>query len=122
MAGYQSSNESGTQANTLGEVGTTAIELELGLVPSSSACKKSTRVLRSGTAPQQAVPFLCCLHKPEGNDELLKERVIGSDLFHRTSDYSSSDDPSVRVQVSEARRQAEPTHSVVRSDRGESSS
>lgn len=46
-------------------------------------------------------------HKLEGHDELLKERSIGADLFHRPADYATGDDPVVRVQAGEVRRRLE---------------
>ncbi len=46
-------------------------------------------------------------HKLEGRDELLKERSIGADLFHRPADYATGDDPVVRVQAGEVRRRLE---------------
>ena len=38
-------------------------------------------------------------HRLDGHDELLKERSIGADLFHRPADYATGDDPVVRVQA-----------------------
>ena len=46
-------------------------------------------------------------HKLDGHDELLKERSIGADLFHRPADYATGDDPVVRVQAGEVRRRLE---------------
>src|SRR5580693_4069665 len=46
-------------------------------------------------------------HRLDGHDELLKERSIGADLFHRPADYSTGDDPVVRVQAGEVRRRLE---------------
>jgi len=46
-------------------------------------------------------------HKLEGRDELLKERSIGADLFHRPADYATGDDPVVRVQAGDVRRRLE---------------
>ena len=46
-------------------------------------------------------------HRLEGHDELLKERSIGADLFHRPADYATGDDPVVRVQAGEVRRRLE---------------
>jgi hypothetical protein len=46
-------------------------------------------------------------HRLEGRDELLKERSIGADLFHRPADYATGDDPVVRVQAGEVRRRLE---------------
>jgi hypothetical protein len=49
-------------------------------------------------------------HRLEGHDELLKERSIGADLFHRPPDYATGDDPVVRVQAGEVRRRLEQYH------------
>jgi hypothetical protein len=46
-------------------------------------------------------------HRLNGHDELLKERSIGADLFHRPADYATGDDPVVRVQAGEVRRRLE---------------
>jgi len=40
----------------------------------------------------------------EGQTELLKERSLGMNLFHRSSTYVTSDDPVVRVRAGEVRR------------------
>jgi hypothetical protein len=56
----------------------------------------------------------------EGNQEQLKERTIGVDLFQRPAGYSTGDDSVVRVQAGEVRRrldqyyQATPNSSPVR--------
>ncbi len=43
-------------------------------------------------------------HGLSGHDELLKERSIGINVFHRNPDYVTSDDPIVRVKAAEVRR------------------
>ena len=59
-------------------------------------------------------------HQLGGNQERLKERTIGVDLFRRPVGYSTGDDPVVRVQAGEVRRRLEqyyhgtPNHSPVR--------
>jgi hypothetical protein len=59
-------------------------------------------------------------HRLEGNQDRLKERTIGVDLFQRPAGYATGDDPVVRVQAGEVRRrleqyyQANPNTSVVR--------
>jgi hypothetical protein len=45
--------------------------------------------------------------KLEGHDELLKERTIGIEIFHRKAGYATGDDPVVRVQAGEVRRRLE---------------
>ena len=42
-----------------------------------------------------------------GRTDLLKERVIGAEVFGRPPDYSTGDDPVVRVQAGEVRRRLE---------------
>jgi len=46
-------------------------------------------------------------HSLEGHHELLKERIIGAEVFHRDADYATGDDPVVRVQAGEVRRRLE---------------
>jgi hypothetical protein len=59
-------------------------------------------------------------HELEGNQEPLKERTIGVDLFARPVGYATGDDPVVRVQAGDVRRRLEqyyhatPNHSPVR--------
>jgi len=45
--------------------------------------------------------------KLKGNQELVKERLIGVELFGRKTDYATGDDPIVRVQGGEVRRRLE---------------
>jgi hypothetical protein len=45
--------------------------------------------------------------KLEGREELLKERTIGTQLFHRQADYQTGEDPVVRVHAGEVRRRLE---------------
>jgi hypothetical protein len=58
--------------------------------------------------------------KLEGHPELLKERTIGTEVFHRAPGYATGDDPVVRVQAGEVRRrleqyyQATPDRSALR--------
>lgn len=59
-------------------------------------------------------------HRLEGNDERLKERTIGVDLFQRPAGYATGDDAVVRVLAGEVRRrldqyyQTTPNNSLVR--------
>ena len=46
-------------------------------------------------------------HRLEGNQDRLKERTIGVDLFQRPAGYATGDDPVVRVQAGEVRRRLE---------------
>lgn len=44
------------------------------------------------------------LNSLAGQDQLLRERVIGAEVFKRTPDYDPSDDPIVRSRASEVRK------------------
>jgi len=46
-------------------------------------------------------------HSLDGSHELLKERTIGTEVFHRDADYATGEDPVVRVQAGEVRRRLE---------------
>jgi hypothetical protein len=43
-------------------------------------------------------------HTLAGEDNLLRERVIGSEVFGRRPDYETGDDPVVRIRVAEVRK------------------
>jgi hypothetical protein len=43
-------------------------------------------------------------HTLAGEDHLLRERVIGSEVFHRSPDYEPGEDPIVRLRASEVRK------------------
>lgn len=43
-------------------------------------------------------------HSGIGNDEMLKERTLGIEVFGREPDYGTSDDPVVRVRAGEVRK------------------
>jgi hypothetical protein len=45
-----------------------------------------------------------------GHGDLLKERLIGAQIFGRKPDYSTGDDPVVRVQAGDVRRRLESYH------------
>jgi hypothetical protein len=45
--------------------------------------------------------------KLDGHEDLLKERTIGTQLFHREADYQTGEDPVVRVHAAEVRRRLE---------------
>lgn len=47
------------------------------------------------------------LNKLEGRTERLKERTIGTEVFHRPPGYATGEDPVVRVQAGEVRRRLE---------------
>jgi hypothetical protein len=64
---------------------------------------------RSSSRSKQFLSYVV-QHRLDGHDELLKERSIGADLFHRAPDYATGDDPVVRVQAGEVRRRLEQYH------------
>src|SRR5438128_10156856 len=45
--------------------------------------------------------------KLDGHEDSLKERTIGTQLFHRETDYQTGEDPVVRVHAAEVRRRLE---------------
>jgi hypothetical protein len=66
----------------------------------------SSRFFRSAGRSRQFLQYVV-QNKLEGHSELLKERIIGTEVFERPSDYSTGDDPVVRVQAGEVRRRLE---------------
>jgi hypothetical protein len=82
-----------------GEISKSAILQELDNILASPPFRNSSR-------SKQFLSYVV-QHRLEGHDELLKERSIGADLFHRPPDYATGDDPVVRVQAGEVRRRLE---------------
>jgi hypothetical protein len=66
----------------------------------------TSRFFRSAGRSRQFLQFVV-RHKLEGHAELLKERTIGTEVFERPPDYSTGEDPVVRVQAGEVRRRLE---------------
>jgi hypothetical protein len=81
------------------EIDKTAILQELDNILASPPFRNSSR-------SKQFLSYVV-QHRLDGHDELLKERSIGADLFHRPADYATGDDPVVRVQAGEVRRRLE---------------
>jgi len=81
------------------EVNKSAVLQELENILASPSFRNSSR-------SKQFLSYVV-QHKLDGRDELLKERSIGADLFHRPADYATGDDPVVRVQAGEVRRRLE---------------
>ncbi len=81
------------------DVDESAILQELGNILASPPFRNSSR-------SKQFLSYVV-QHRLDGHDELLKERSIGADLFHRPADYATGDDPVVRVQAGEVRRRLE---------------
>jgi hypothetical protein len=85
-----------------------AVARELDLIlasPFFHASKRSQQFLR-----------YVVQYRLDGNEEPLKERRIGSDLYHRPADYATGDDSVVRVQAGEVRRRLEQYYKAPPSD------
>jgi hypothetical protein len=65
-----------------------------------------SRHFRSAGRSRQFLQFVV-QQKLAGHVERLKERTIGTELFQRSPDYATGDDPVVRVQAGEVRRRLE---------------
>jgi hypothetical protein len=65
-----------------------------------------SRHFRSAGRSRQFLQYVV-QQKLEGHLDLLKERTIGIEIFHRSPDYATGDDPVVRVQAGEVRRRLE---------------
>ena len=83
-------------SRTFDEVERTEVLRELDAILSSPVFQPSKRC-------QQFLSYVV-RHRLEGNDDRLKERTIGVDLFQRPAGYATGDDPVVRVQAGEVRR------------------
>lgn len=83
-------------SRTFDEVERSEILRELDAILNSPVFQPSKRC-------QQFLSYVV-QHRLEGNDERLKERTIGVDLFQRPAGYATGDDPVVRVQAGEVRR------------------
>ena len=66
----------------------------------------NSRFFRNAVRSRQFLEFVV-RHKIQGNSEQLKERTIGTEVFHRPPGYATGDDPVVRVQAGEVRRRLE---------------
>jgi hypothetical protein len=61
---------------------------------------------RTSSRSKQFLSYIV-LASLDGHIEELKERTIGAEVFKRDADYSTGDDPVVRVQAGEVRRRLE---------------
>jgi hypothetical protein len=66
----------------------------------------NSRFFRNAVRSRQFLEFVV-RHVVEGHSEELKERTIGTGVFHRAPGYATGDDPVVRVQAGEVRRRLE---------------
>src|SRR6202011_2269426 len=93
------------ESSKLGDVEQAAVLRELDAILRSSFFRTSSR-------GKQFLAYVV-RHKLKGQDELLKERTIGTELFQRPVDYATGDDPVVRVQAGEVRRRLEQYYNAV---------
>ncbi len=63
----------------------------------------ASRYFRSAARSRQFLEYVV-RQKLDGHLENLKERTIGIEVFQRSPDYATGDDPVVRVQAGEVRR------------------
>jgi hypothetical protein len=101
-------------AESIATVGSQVGHLLAGGVDKSEVLRELEAILgspsfRSSIRSKQFLSYVV-QHRLDGHDELLKERSIGADLFHRPPDYATGDDPVVRVQAGEVRRRLEQYH------------
>ncbi len=66
----------------------------------------TSRSFKNAVRSRQFLEFVV-RHTIEGHSEQLKERTIGTGVFHRAPGYATGDDPVVRVQAGEVRRRLE---------------
>ncbi len=66
----------------------------------------TSRYFRSAGRSRQFLQYVV-EQKLAGHVERLKERTIGTEVFQRSPDYATGDDPVVRVQAGEVRRRLE---------------
>jgi len=66
----------------------------------------TSRSFKNAVRSRQFLEFVV-RHAIAGQAEHLKERTIGTEVFHRAPGYATGDDPVVRVQAGEVRRRLE---------------
>jgi hypothetical protein len=66
----------------------------------------SSRFFKNAVRGRQFLEYVVH-HKLAGSPEQLKERTIGTEVFHRAPGYATGEDPVVRVQAGEVRRRLE---------------
>jgi hypothetical protein len=75
----------------------------------------TSRCFRSAARSRQFLEYVV-RQKLDGHVENLKERAIGTDVFQRSPDYATGDDPVVRVQAGEVRRRLEQYYQTTPGD------
>ncbi|WP_419806195.1 hypothetical protein [Terriglobus sp.] len=88
-------------------------ELEpLGVVPEAEAVREAlqrvleSRQFRTSRRSKQFLQYVVD-QKVAGHEHLLKERIIGADVFGRSANYATGEDAVVRVQATDVRRRLE---------------
>jgi hypothetical protein len=64
---------------------------------------QASRYFRGSTRGKQFLTYVV-QNALDGRTEMLKERVIGTELFNKPPDYATGEEPVVRVQAGEVRR------------------
>ncbi len=75
----------------------------------------SSRFFRSAVRSRQFLDYVV-RQRLAGQPEQLKERTIGTEVFHRPAGYATGDDPVVRVQAGEVRRRLEQYYQATGND------
>src|SRR5271154_2719256 len=75
----------------------------------------ASRYFRSAGRSRQFLQYVV-QQKLAGHVEQLKERTIGTEVFQRSPDYATGDDPVVRVQAGEVRRRLEQYYQTAPGD------
>lgn len=70
---------------------------------------------RSASRSKQFLKYVV-EHHLDGPPESLKERTIGTEVFHRPPGYATGDDPVVRVQAGEVRRRLDQYYQTAPND------
>lgn len=83
-------------ADSISDISPKAVLLALEEIVRSSLFRKSKQC--------QVLLRYVVKHSLTGEEELLRERVIGSEVFGRRPDYDASNDPIVRARVGELRK------------------
>jgi len=73
----------------------------------------NSKHFRNAVRSRQFLDFVV-RHAIAGQAEQLKERTIGTEVFHRAPGYATGDDPVVRVQAGEVRRRLEQFYQEAR--------
>jgi hypothetical protein len=63
----------------------------------------ASSVFRTSKQSQRLLQYLV-EQTLQGHDEMLKERIVGAQVFGKQSDYNTGDDPIVRVRASDLRK------------------